>query len=228
VDGHTGVEHTLPVAKIYADVRQLWKGTQVGYTPTLIVAYGGIWGENYWYGKTHVWEDERLLRFVPREVIDERARRPFTAPDEEYNHFNEARLAAELSHEGVGVNLGAHGQREGRGAHWELWMLVQGGLSPMEALRSATLTGAHYLGLDKDVGSLEPGKLGDLVVLDANPLDDIHNSDHISFVVQNGRVYDGNLDQLAPDKVKRPPFFWQKEGQGFAMGAGGAASHVDD
>jgi len=65
------------------------------------------------------------------------------------------------------------------------------------------------------------------VVLDANPLDDIHNSDHISFVVQNGRVYDGDLDQLAPDKVKRPPFFWQKEGQG-SVGTSGVATHVED
>jgi imidazolonepropionase-like amidohydrolase/Tol biopolymer transport system component len=217
VDGHTGVEHTIPVAKIYDDVRQLWRGTQVGYTPTLVVGYGGIWGENYWYAKTRVWENERLLRFVPREVLDERARRPFTAPDEEYNHFNIARIAAELAHEGVGVNVGAHGQREGLGAHWEIWMFVQGGMTPMEALRSATLTGARYLGLDKDLGSLETGKLADLVVLDANPLDDVYNSDDVALVVLNGRVYDGvNLDQLAPDKRKREPFFWQKEPPAFA------------
>lgn len=229
VDGHTGVEHTLPVAIIYDDVRQLWSGTQVGYTPTLIVGYGGIMGENYWYAKTHVWEDDRLLRFVPREVIDERSRRPFTAPDEEYNHLQLARLATELSRKGVGVNVGAHGQREGRGEHWEMWMLAQGGMTPHEVLRSATLTGAHYLGLDKDLGSLEPGKLADLVVLDANPLDDIRNSDHIALVIQNGRVYDGlTLDQLAPDKVKRQPFFWQKEKPGFSMGNSGALTHVDD
>ena len=73
VDGHTGVEHSIPVARIYDDVVQLWGGTKVGYTPTLVVGYGGIWGENYWYAKTKVWENERLLRFVPREVIDERA-----------------------------------------------------------------------------------------------------------------------------------------------------------
>jgi imidazolonepropionase-like amidohydrolase/Tol biopolymer transport system component len=229
VDGHTGVEHTLPVARIYDDVRQFWGGTQVGYTPTLIVGYGGIWGENYWYAKTPVWQNDRLLRFVPREVIDERARRPFTAPDEEYNHFNIARIATELAHAGVKVNMGAHGQREGLGAHWEMWMLAQGGMTPMEVLRSATLNGAHYLGLDKDLGSLEPGKLADLVVLDANPLDDIRNSDHISLVVQNGRVYDAlTLDQLAPDKVKRPPFFWQKEKPGFSFGKSGAFTHVDD
>ena len=228
VDGHTGVEHTLPVANVYKDVRQLWKGTQVGYTPTLLVGYGGIWGENYWYAKTRVWEDKRLLSFVPREIVDERARRPFTAPDEEYNHFNIARIAASLGHEGVKVNVGAHGQREGLGFQWEMWMLAQGGMTPMEVLRSATLNGAQYLGLDRDLGSLEPGKLADLVVLDANPLEDVRNTARIGLVVQNGRVYDSmTLDQIAPDPHQREPFFWQKKG-GSAVGSRGAVTHVDD
>jgi imidazolonepropionase-like amidohydrolase/Tol biopolymer transport system component len=211
VDGHTGIEHSIPVSAIYADVRQLWSGTEVGYTPTLIVGYGGIWGENYWYDKTRVWEDKRLTSFVPREILDERSRRRVTAPDEEYNHFNNARVATELAHEGVEVQLGAHGQREGLGAHWEMWMLAQGGMTPMEVLRAATIHGAHYLGLDKDIGSIEPGKLADVVVLDANPLEDIRNTDKIKTVILNGRVYDSmTLDQLAPDKVKRKPFYWQK------------------
>jgi len=229
VDGHTGVEHSIPVAKIYDDVRQLWKGTQVGYTPTLVVGYGGIWGENYWYDKTHVWDDKRLTGFVPREILDERSRRRVTAPDEEYNHFNNARVATELAREGVEVQIGAHGQREGLAAHWEIWMLTQGGMTPMEALRAATINGARYLGLDKDLGSLEPGKLADLVVLDANPLQDIHNSDDISVVVQNGRVYDSmTLDQLAPDKVKRAAFFFQKGQPAFAPGTSRTLLHVDD
>jgi len=229
VDGHTGIEHSIPVARIYDDVRQLWKGTQVGYTPTLIVGYGGIWGENYWYDKTHVWDDKRLTGFVPREILDERSRRRVTAPDEEYNHFNNARIATELSREGVGVQVGAHGQREGLGAHWEIWMLTQGGMTPMEALRAATINGARYLGLDKDLGSLEPGKLADLVVLDANPLQDIHNSDDISIVVQNGRVYDSmTLDQIAPDKVKRAAFFFEKGQPAFAPGTSRTLLHVDD
>lgn len=229
VDGHTGVEHTIPVAKIYEDVRQLWSQTQVGYTPTLIVGYGGLWGENYWYDKTQVWEDQRLLAFVPREIIDERSRRRATAPDDEWNHFNVAKIAGELTQRGVKVNLGAHGQRESLGAHWELWMFVQGGMTPMQALRSATLNGAQYLGMDKDIGSLEPGKLADVVVLDANPLENIRNSTQIRQVVLNGRVYDSmTLDQLAPDKVKRQPFFWQKAGGSFSYGPSGAAAHVED
>ena len=217
VDGHTGIEHSIPVAAIYDDIRQLWKATEVGYTPTLVVGYGGIWGENYWYDKTRVWEDERLLSYVPREVIDERSRRRVTAPDEEYNHFNNARIAADLQDQGVRVHLGAHGQREGLAAHWELWMFVQGGMTPLEALRAGTLDGARYLGLDGDVGSIEPGKLADVVVLDANPLDDIQNSTKVRLVVLNGRVYDGmTLDQIAPEAKKRPAFYWQKEKPAFA------------
>ena len=229
VDGHTGIEHSIPVANAYEDVRQLWKGTQVGYTPTLIVGYGGIWGENYWYDKTHVWENDRLTRFVPREVLDPRSRRRVTAPDEEYNHFKNAKVATDLSRAGVSVQIGAHGQREGLGAHWEMWMMAQGGMTPMEVLRVATLNGARYLGLDKDIGSIETGKLGDVVVLDDNPLADIRNSDHIRWVILNGRVYDSlTLDQLAPNPHKREPFFWQKDQPAFSFGPAGAFTHLED
>jgi imidazolonepropionase-like amidohydrolase/Tol biopolymer transport system component len=216
VDGHTGVEHSVPVARVYEDAKQLWSATKVGYTPTLIVAYGGIMGENYWYAHDKVWQDERLLRFVPREVLDERSRRPFTAPDEEWGHLNSARIAAELQDRGVEVHLGAHGQREGLGAHWELWMLGQGGMTPMEALRAATIDGARYLGMDKDIGSLEPGKLADLVVLDANPLENLRNSESIRLVMLNGRVYDAlTMDEVGNHPKKREPFFWQRQAPAF-------------
>ncbi|MEM7479907.1 MAG: amidohydrolase family protein [Acidobacteriota bacterium] len=212
VDGHTGIEHSIPVAAIYDDVRQLWAATDVFYTPTLVVGYGGLWGEEYWYAKTNVWEDERLLAFVPRSMIDARSRRRTLAPDEEWGHFHNARVAAELAADGVGVTVGAHGQREGLAAHWELWMLEQGGMTPHEALRSATLTGAQYLGLDSDVGSLEVDKLADVVVLSANPLEDLRNSSEVEHVILNGRLYDGrSLEQLHPESKPVEPFYWQRE-----------------
>src|SRR5262249_62102717 len=125
-----------PRARASRDVDQLWSAGHVGYTPTLIVAYGGLFGENYWYGHTDVWANERLQHFVPRRILDARARRPVIAPAEEYGHLQNARTAKQLHDAGVQVQLGAHGQREGLGAHWELWMFVQGGMTPLEALRA--------------------------------------------------------------------------------------------
>ncbi len=211
VDGHTGIEHSIPVAKIYKDVVQLWSQSKVGYTPTLIVAYGGIWGENYWYQHTNVWENERLATFVPRSEIDPRSRRRMMAPEEEFNHFNSARNCKILRDAGVSVQVGAHGQREGLGAHWELWMLVQGGMSPWEALRAGTLDGAKYLGLDRDLGSLEAGKLADLIVLEKNPLENIRNSTSIVYTIVNGRVYEAStMNQVGNHPGKREKLFWEK------------------
>ncbi len=135
VDGHTGVEHSIPVAHVYKDVVQLWPGHGVGYTPTLIVGYGGLWGENYWYQHTNVWENERLSKFVPPFVLDPRSRRRLMAEEDDFNYMDNAKIAKRLGDAGVSIQLGAHGQREGLGAHWEMWMLVQGGMTPREALR---------------------------------------------------------------------------------------------
>ncbi|WP_408888525.1 amidohydrolase family protein [Myxococcus faecalis] len=213
VDGHTGVEHAIPVARIYADVKQLWGKSGTGYTPTLGVAYGGNWGENYWYQKTNVWEDERLLSFVPRRVVDSRSRRRTMVPDDEMNHFDAARTARELNEAGVNVQLGAHGQREGLAAHWELSMFGQGGMKPLQALRAGTLGGARYLGMDGEIGSLEEGKLADLIVLDRNPLEDLMNSRSVRYTMVNGRLYDAaTLNEVGTRQRQRAKFFFEKDG----------------
>jgi imidazolonepropionase-like amidohydrolase/Tol biopolymer transport system component len=210
IDGHTGIEHTLPVERIYDDSKQLWSGSATGYTPTLIVAYGGLDAEHYWYDRTNVWENARLLKYVPKVVVDPRSRRRPTAPDEDYNVLRCAGIAADVVKAGGRTQLGAHGQLAGLGAHWELWSLQMGGLSTINALRAATLDGAFYLGLDKDLGSIEPGKLADLVVLDRNPLADIRNSDSVHYTVANGRVFDAaDMSQLVPSKSPSPKFWFE-------------------
>ena len=213
VDGHTGVEHALPVARVYADIKQLWSQSKVGYTPTLIVAYGGMFGEEYWYQKTNVWEDSRLMSFVPRRIVDARSRRRNMAPDDEFNHINAAIAARELNEAGVSVQLGGHGQREGLGAHWELSMLGQGGMKPLQALRAGTLSGARYLGLDKDIGSLEAGKLADIIVLDKNPLESLRNTESVHYTMVNGRLYDSaTMNEVGNSPRERARFFFERQG----------------
>ena len=213
VDGHTGIEHAISIARGYKDVEQLWSASETGYTPTLGVAYGGLSGELYWYEHTNVWEDEHLMRLAPHSVIEPASMRRTKAPEQHYNHIEVARFAKQLRGHGVSVQLGAHGQREGLAAHWELWMLEQGGFTPWEALRAGTIDGARYVGLDHDIGSIEVGKLADLVVIDGNPLEDLHRSEYVTYTMQNGRLYDAaTMNQIAPQQVAREPFFFELEG----------------
>ncbi|KAB2915189.1 MAG: amidohydrolase family protein [Bacteroidetes bacterium] len=214
LDGHTGIEHNIPVAPAYNDVIQLWSASQTGYTPTLIVNYGGVNGEYYWYQHTNVWEKERLLNFTPRGIIDERSRHRTMIPEEEYEngHILVSKSCKQLSDSGVKVNLGSHGQIQGIGAHWELWMLAQGGMSAMEAIRSATMNGAQYIGMGDQIGSLEPGKLADLLIMDKNPLDTITNTESLRYTMINGRLYDCNTLNEVNSPKKRAPFWWENNG----------------
>lgn len=210
VDGHTTLEHSLPAAVLYDDVKQLWRATKTAYTPTLVVAYGGIWGENYWYDKTEVWKHPRLSRYVPMDELRPRSMRRPTAPDSHYNHFSIARMAKSLSDEGVITNIGAHGQRESLGAHWEIWMFAQGGMTPLEALKTATINPAKTFGMDHQLGSVESGKLADLIVIDGDPLSDIRQSDRVQYTMVNGRLFDAaTMQELTNSKQQRQPFWFE-------------------
>src|SRR4051812_12299760 len=211
LDGHTTVEHSLPVPRLYKDVVTLFAKSKTGYTPTLIVGYGGLSGEYYWYQKTNVWENEHLLAFTPRDVVDARSRRRTMAPDDDFNHILIAKGAKQVLDAGGSVQLGAHGQLQGLGAHWELWMLQQGGMTNLEAIRCATINGARALGLDKEIGSIEDGKLADLIVMDRNPLENIRNSETISMVMLNGRLYDAKtLNEIGNHPKERQKLYWER------------------
>ena len=215
IDGHTGVEHNLPIAPLYKDVVEIWKKTKAHNTPTLIVNYGGVNGEFYFYQKENIWEKDRLLNFMPRGILDSRSRHRTMVPDDEYEngHILTSQSCTKLQNAGVNINLGAHGQLQGLGAHWELWMLQQGGMTNMQALRSATMNGAIYLGMDSEIGSLKEGKLADLLILDKNPLEDIRNSEFIKYTMINGRLYDSEkMNEIGNYDKKRSKFYFEKEG----------------
>ena len=211
IDGFHGNEHTLPITPLYKDVIQMFAQSGIAETPTLIVNYGGPFGEDYWYLNTEVHDNAKLNHFTPHTVIDEKTkRRPGWFRKDEFAFPRLAAQMAKLERAGGLVGVGSHGQLQGLGYHWEMWMLASGGMTPLEVLKCATVNGSHIVGRPADIGSIEPGKLADLVIMDKNPLDDIHNTNTIHWVMKNGELFEGDtLNQVWPEQKKLEPlWFW--------------------
>ena len=209
IDGFSGNEHSLPIVPLFNDVVQVFAKSGITYTPTLLVAYGGPWAENYFYANTEVYGDPKLKRFIQQNVLYAKAtRRPWFRQDE-HVFPKLAESAGRILKAGGRLGIGGHGQLQGIQCHWEMWALQTGGLSNFEVLRTATLNGAHAIGFEKDLGSIEAGKLADLLVLRKDPLADIHNTTSIHYVMKDGEMFEGDtLDQVWPVSKPLKPLWW--------------------
>ena len=209
IDGYPGSEHSYPIMPLYNDAVQLIAQSGITYTPTLLVSYGGPWTENFFYERYDIHDNAKVRRFMPHEEIDQRAQRRPWFRESEYVFPRIAAAANAILKAGGHIGLGGHGQMDGLGDHWELWAMAAGGMTPHDVLKVATIQGAIAIGMEQDLGSLEPGKLADLIVLDANPLEDIHNTNTVRYVMKNGRLYEGEtLNEIYPRQRTLPKMWW--------------------
>jgi hypothetical protein len=206
---------------------KLFKASGTTNSPTLLVSYGGPFGEDYFYGRENVHDNAKLRRFSPHASLDARSLRrgaPTGAGwsvEEDQVFPLHAQFVRKMLADSARVGVGSHGQLQGLGYHWEMWAMGSGGATPHDILRAATILGAEAIGMGKDLGSIETGKLADILVLDNDPLADLRQSVSLRYVMKNGRLYDANtLDEQWPRQRPLPRQYWQGYGEPAGVAAG--------
>ena len=208
IDGQTGWEHPLSYAPLYGDATKFFGMAHIDYSPTFIVGGAGPWNEEYFFQRSTLWKDPKLARWTPWLELIPHTRRVTERPETDYSFPLISQGLADIIANGGHGAIGGHGQQHGIGTQWEVWMAASA-LGPMGALEVASLDGAWFLGMQKDLGSIETGKLADLLILNSNPLADIHNTMDIQSVIKGGILFDGTtLDELWPEKKPFGEPYW--------------------
>ena len=212
LDGFAGNEHALAATPLGDDVIGLLTQMRTSYSTTLMVTNSGPPAADWFVTTRDPQADPKTRRFWPPAAIEQRlVIRPWQ-PLRDYRFPAIASDAARVAAAGGLVGMGAHGEVPGIGFHWEMEAHAMGGMAPMAILHAATAGSAETIGRLRDLGTIEPGKLADLVVLDRDPLADIRNSTAIAAVMRGGFLYAGDtLDELWPEaRPLAPPWFADK------------------
>ena len=211
MDGHTGWEHPMSYTPLYSDVAKFFGQAEAVYSPTFMVGGPGAWNEEYFYQTYEIWKDPKMRRWLPWRMLIPATRRRMLRPETDYSFPLMARGLGDIIEEGGWGAIGAHGQLHGLGSHYEVWMAAAG-TDAHTGIEIGTIHGAHFLGLEHELGSLAEGKVADFLVLGSNPLDDIRNTADIVYVIKDGIVYDaGTLDELWPEARPFGDYYWVDE-----------------
>lgn len=208
MDGQTGWEHSFSEVPMYSDGAKFFGKAGATYSPTLVVAGPSAWSIEYWFQQSDVWKDPKQRRWFPWRALVPQTRVRWLRPETDYSYPIVAQAMADIIAEGGWGALGSHGEHHGLASHWEVWMGASA-LGNMGALEVASLHGARFLGADKDLGSIEVGKLADLMVLNSNPLENIKSTVDMKYVMKGGTLYDAmSLDEVWPKTTPFGPYYW--------------------